>query len=198
VLECDVWYTSDGVPVVMHDETVDRTTDGTGAVASLTAAQVAALTVDPTKAGYARQGVPTLHDLIATFAGRAIIVPEFKEHTDHAARAAACAAEWRASGWLDSIIVQSFWGDILDDFHDEGVQTMVLHNSAGQAAAIAADGHGWVGHQFTTGTAGELALIAESRAAGLKVATYTQNSYTSYWAAVAAGSDMPMTDFPWS
>jgi glycerophosphoryl diester phosphodiesterase len=35
-LETDVRFTADEVPVLMHDRTVDRTTDGTGAVASLT------------------------------------------------------------------------------------------------------------------------------------------------------------------
>ena len=35
-LEIDVRATADGVPVLMHDETVDRTTDGHGRVANLT------------------------------------------------------------------------------------------------------------------------------------------------------------------
>jgi len=42
-VETDVQLTSDGVPVLMHDETVDRTTDGTGAVADLTLAEIRAL-----------------------------------------------------------------------------------------------------------------------------------------------------------
>src|SRR4051794_19967414 len=35
-LETDVRTTSDGVPVIMHDETVDRTTGGTGTVTAMT------------------------------------------------------------------------------------------------------------------------------------------------------------------
>ncbi|MDD9206799.1 glycerophosphodiester phosphodiesterase [Georgenia sp. 10Sc9-8] len=42
-LETDVRATSDGVPVLMHDPTVDRTTDGSGAVAELTWDQVSRL-----------------------------------------------------------------------------------------------------------------------------------------------------------
>src|SRR5688572_21264861 len=34
-VECDVHLSADGVPVVIHDATVDRTTDGTGEVAAL-------------------------------------------------------------------------------------------------------------------------------------------------------------------
>jgi glycerophosphoryl diester phosphodiesterase len=42
-VELDVRRTADGVLVVMHDETVDRTTNGKGRVANLTAAQIGAL-----------------------------------------------------------------------------------------------------------------------------------------------------------
>lgn len=39
-VECDVHQTSDGVPVVLHDDDVSRTTNGTGNVNSLTYAEV--------------------------------------------------------------------------------------------------------------------------------------------------------------
>jgi len=60
-IENDVRATKDGVPVVLHDETVDRTTNGTGAIRSLTAAQVAELDAGSWFApAYAGQRVPTL------------------------------------------------------------------------------------------------------------------------------------------
>lgn len=43
IVEIDVRATSDGPLVLMHDKTVDRTTDGTGQLADMTAAEVAAL-----------------------------------------------------------------------------------------------------------------------------------------------------------
>jgi glycerophosphoryl diester phosphodiesterase len=43
VIECDVHSTADGALVCIHDATVDRTTDGTGKVHSLTLAQLRAL-----------------------------------------------------------------------------------------------------------------------------------------------------------
>lgn len=43
VLEMDVRMSRDGVPVIIHDATVDRTTDGQGAVDDLNAAQLQAL-----------------------------------------------------------------------------------------------------------------------------------------------------------
>ena len=42
-VELDVQLSADGVAVVIHDDTVDRTTLGSGAVAQLTAAELAAL-----------------------------------------------------------------------------------------------------------------------------------------------------------
>ena len=43
MLEFDVRLTADGNTVVIHDPTVDRTTDGTGAISTMTLAQVRAL-----------------------------------------------------------------------------------------------------------------------------------------------------------
>lgn len=40
VLEIDVWASKDGYPVILHDETVDRTTNGQGKIHQLTLAQI--------------------------------------------------------------------------------------------------------------------------------------------------------------
>ena len=58
-LECDVHLSRDGVPVVIHDESVDRTTDGTGRIADLPLAEVQAL-----DAGNGER-VPTFAQLLA-------------------------------------------------------------------------------------------------------------------------------------
>lgn len=39
-VECDVRFTSDGYPVVIHDDTIDRCSNGTGSVAEMTLAQI--------------------------------------------------------------------------------------------------------------------------------------------------------------
>lgn len=39
-VELDLEFTSDGIPVLMHDNTVDRTTDGTGRLSDLTFEQI--------------------------------------------------------------------------------------------------------------------------------------------------------------
>ncbi|MGN1031671.1 MAG: glycerophosphodiester phosphodiesterase [Butyricicoccaceae bacterium] len=40
IVECDVQFTKDGVPVLMHDSTVDRTSNGSGKLSDMTLAQV--------------------------------------------------------------------------------------------------------------------------------------------------------------
>lgn len=74
VLEADVRLTADGEVVIMHDRTVDRTTDGTGAVSDFTLAELKALDAGYAfgeDEGYPYRGmglvVPTLGELLAAF-----------------------------------------------------------------------------------------------------------------------------------
>lgn len=48
-VEFDVMLAGDGTPVVIHDETVDRTTDGRGEVSKMSYAELAAFTIDRTE-----------------------------------------------------------------------------------------------------------------------------------------------------
>ena len=81
VLECDVHSTLDGELVVMHDETVDRTTDGTGRINELTYAEIQKLDAgyDFTSDGgvtfpWRGQGVtvPTLSQIYEEFPDRPV------------------------------------------------------------------------------------------------------------------------------
>ena len=64
-IELDVQLTADGHPVVIHDDAVDATTDGTGRVDSLALAQVRALDAGAWFApAYAGQRVPVLAEVV--------------------------------------------------------------------------------------------------------------------------------------
>lgn len=63
--ECDVHLSADGVPVVIHDATLGRTTEGSGAVAERPAAELSALRLRGAGAGEGR--VPLLADVAALF-----------------------------------------------------------------------------------------------------------------------------------
>ena len=64
-VEFDVRMSADGQLMVMHDASVDRTTDGTGSVAELTAAALAALDAAARFPGWERRcAVPTLSEVL--------------------------------------------------------------------------------------------------------------------------------------
>jgi len=66
MIEFDVWLTRDGQAVIMHDPTVNRTTDGHGKVADLTLAQVRTLDAGAKKgAEFKGVKVPTLEEALA-------------------------------------------------------------------------------------------------------------------------------------
>ena len=71
-LEFDVRLSSDGIPVVIHDSTVDRTTNGQGAVKDMTARDLAKL-----DAG-AGQSVSSVESVLEAFAEAPLII-EVKE-----------------------------------------------------------------------------------------------------------------------
>ena len=71
-LEFDVRLSSDGIPVVIHDSTVDRTTSGKGAVKDLAARNLAEL-----DAG-AGQGIPAVDSVLETFPDVPLLI-EVKE-----------------------------------------------------------------------------------------------------------------------
>lgn len=113
VLELDVHRTRDGAFVVIHDATVDRTTDGEGAVRELTLAQVAALDAgygwSPDGARYPYRGmglrVPTLREVFAAFPGVPVNV-EIKP--DDPIVASELCALLRREGRTASVMVGSF------------------------------------------------------------------------------------------
>ena len=117
-LELDVRLSRDGTPVVLHDPTVDRTTNGTGAVADLTAEELAGL-----DAGYrfvvadghpfrARGiGVPRLREVLERYPGVPAIIELKVDAPELAERALADVRAARASA---HVAIGSFKQGVLD------------------------------------------------------------------------------------
>lgn len=72
-IECDLHLSSDGVPVVFHDETLDRLTGEAGTVGARSAAELGRIPVLGTQ-----EPIPTLDDMLALVAGRVPLVIELK------------------------------------------------------------------------------------------------------------------------
>lgn len=75
MVEFDVKLTADDVPVLMHDDTVDRTTDGTGAVRGMTFAEIGALDAGSWFGpAFAGERVPTLEAALGLCLERGLAV----------------------------------------------------------------------------------------------------------------------------
>lgn len=102
-LESDVQRTRDGALVVMHDATVDRTTNGHGRVKDLTLAEIRALD--------AGQGepVPLYSELVALAKSAGVgLLTEAKDCADYPGMELEIVKESRRQDYLEKTIVQSF------------------------------------------------------------------------------------------
>ena len=214
VLEMDTKLTSDRVPVVIHDATLDRTTACSGQVASRTLAQVRGCRTNvlgspgnglPTRAVAPREPIPTLAEAL-TFARRegAFVNLEIKNQpTDPDFDAGSGFADTvmaavRASGLpKERLIVQSFWPPNLTAARARlpGVETSLLTLSqanAGGPAFAAANGQQWVSPAWPVTPD----YVAGAKARGLKVVPYTLNEVGEFRASRAARVDALITDDP--
>ena len=81
-MEFDVRLTGDGMPVILHDATLDRTTTGTGPVGERTLSEVRACSAGYPQvfaSAYASERVPTLAEGLGFLRGRAKVMIEIKE-----------------------------------------------------------------------------------------------------------------------
>lgn len=79
-IELDVHLAADGVPVVIHDETLERTTDGSGKVAAHPAALLQTLDAGSWfSPHFAGEPLPTLAEALRLLAGRLRVNLEVKE-----------------------------------------------------------------------------------------------------------------------
>lgn len=79
-VELDVHLSADGVPVVIHDETLERTTDGEGLVAACTVDVLQRLDAGSWFAPhFAGEPLPTLDETLQLLAGRARLNLEVKD-----------------------------------------------------------------------------------------------------------------------
>jgi glycerophosphoryl diester phosphodiesterase len=104
LVEADVRVSNDGKLVIMHDELVDRTTDGVGALAGMTLSQLKRLDAGSWfSPGFAGERVPTLEEMITNTLPAAVPLIEQK-----AGAASLYVDELRRLNVVTNVIVQSF------------------------------------------------------------------------------------------
>lgn len=199
-VEVDVALTADRHPVLMHDATVDRTTDGHGRLESLTLDEVRALDAGSWfGAEYAGTPVPTLTEFLDTLAdsrGRAIV--ELKGEWDADALALAMG-EVTARDLEDRIVLASFDARslALAAAASEVVSRLLILKNipADVVSAVAEAGaRGVVVDRKAVLARPE--IVDELHRAGARVVVYTLNSDAQWDAVTALGVDGIVTDDP--
>ncbi len=109
LLETDLHVTADGVFICIHDSTLDRTTDGKGAVADLTLDQIKQVSASYGRSEFTEERIPTLAEALAILPPGRFLALELK--TDRFLESSVCeqlAAELEAAGMLERVVILSF------------------------------------------------------------------------------------------
>ena len=117
-IEFDVYATVDGQLVVIHDHTVDRTTDGTGIVGEMTLAQLKVLDAGSKfSPAFAGETIPTLEEALLS------MPPGIRPIIDRKSGAAdAIISAILASGHEDSVVLSAFDWNFLAEVKSKNQQ----------------------------------------------------------------------------
>ncbi|MCX4759235.1 glycerophosphodiester phosphodiesterase [Kitasatospora purpeofusca] len=199
-IENDVQPSKDGVPHVLHDDTVDRTTNGTGRVRDLTAAQLAALDAGawfaPTAAG-AR--VPTLAaqlDDLRTRGGNLLLEIKGPHTRDEVAR---IVKDIRDRGMAGRVFVQSFETDALRHTRELAPELplgLLRSSLDADPVAVARDLGLSAYNPADTALATRPDVVPALHAAGVAVNAWTVDAPARWKALDAAGVDGIITNRP--
>lgn len=171
LVELDVRVTSDGQLMVMHDASVDRTTDGTGAFASKTMAELKQLDAGSWFAvGFTGERVPTFEESMNAILPEAVPLIEHKTGT-----AAAYVAELRRLNIVSNVVVQSFDWNFVSAVHalEPGIRLAALGSgtlTVDKITSMKNAGVETVAWEKSSIGEAELAMV---HAAGLKLFVWT-------------------------
>ncbi|WP_163542379.1 glycerophosphodiester phosphodiesterase family protein [Occultella kanbiaonis] len=197
--EIDVHTTADGVPIVLHDQTVDRTTDGTGDVALLESSYLQTLDAgswrDPVFAG---EPLPTFAQILELMQRNPATLmleikgPETRAEVEHMIDLI------RAAGLSDRVVIESF--DLAAvgyarDYAPE-IPRGVLRGAvdADPVAVAQSVGATMYNPSATGGLTAE--IIDRLHEAGIAVLPYTVNGVSAWQELTDLGVDGIVTDRP--
>jgi glycerophosphoryl diester phosphodiesterase len=189
-IEVDVRTSADGVPVVIHDRTVDRTTDGTGAVAELTAAQITALDAGSwfSAEGFGGERVPTFAgvlDDVRRRGGRLLVDIKPPQSPDGVA---AITAMVRERGLSRRVMVQSFDPTVVAAARAAAPdlrRALLTDGRHGDPVAACREVGAGGYHTAVEDVLGNPGIVGELHAAGLAVMAWTAND-DALWPALSS------------
>ena len=200
-IELDVQLSSDGIPVVIHDETIDRVTEKTGYVKDYTLQELKELTVLKDKfPAYGQSKIPTLKEVLEAVKPSGIQVNiELKTGIywcpDIEKKVAKIVEE---AGMKDRIVYSSFnhysvqrIKEIVPDAETAYLYSDVILNVEGYAKRTNVDGlHPAVYHVKMAD------FLEEYKKSGLKVRVWTVNEEADMETLMKAGITAVITNYP--
>ncbi len=203
-IELDVHLTADRQVVVLHDDVVDETTDGTGRVDGLTLAEVRALDAGSSfSRAFAGQRVPTFAE-VARFAvahpGVGLLV-ELKGVWS-VEDVLLVTKQVDDAGLADRVLVQSFWPPTVAALRDaaghlDRALLLALHpDSLAELVEVCADLGVVACNPEVALLAHEPGLVGTLHGAGLRVHVWTANTTDEWDDLLVQGVDGIMTDRP--
>jgi glycerophosphoryl diester phosphodiesterase len=185
-VELDVQLSADGVPIVIHDETLDRTTDGSGPVGATSTEEIATL-----RAG--GEPVPTLAEALRWAAERGATLNVEIKHPRAAAAVVKALGRTREAG----LFLSSFHPGVLDDLRAMAPELprYLLTETWDGSARRAAERLEVRGVCLADDAASPEAL-AELRAAGLESVVWTVDAPERLAALMAGGVMAVITNLP--
>ncbi|MEE3369049.1 MAG: glycerophosphodiester phosphodiesterase family protein [Planctomycetota bacterium] len=201
LVELDYYHCADGIPVVVHDRNLQRTTNAVRAlgikdplVDKQTLAQLERLDAGSWfDKKFARERIPTLEQALRVIQRGSTTLIERK-----GGDAKTCVTLLRRMNLLDQVVIQAFDWDYLADCHRLAPQAVLgaLGNkqlSKQRIRAIQATGAQFIGWKHE-----DLARddIAQAHRAGLKVWVYTVNRRARAQQLIEWGVDGIITDAP--
>ena len=200
MFECDVKLSADGVPFLLHDATLDRTSNGHGIAGAQTWQALAALDAGSWHGStYAGEGLPTLA-AVAEFclANDCLLNIEIKPTPGHEAATGEAVANAAAQLWRDASVaplLTSFSPDALRAAKQAQPQLL-------RGLLLDALEHDWIASAEALGcvaivckhTLWSAHTVAQAKAAGCKTLCYTVNEEAQADRLWALGVDGIVTD----
>jgi glycerophosphoryl diester phosphodiesterase len=199
LFELDVHLTADGHAVVFHDDTLDRTTNGSGPIANLTLAQVKALDAGSWYGPqYAGEKVPTLTEVLQYTIGKGRTILDVKVAANQAFRDAVYAAIVASGATSDDIWIWPSSGQYTSDprFGNAEIQLLTsIPGNLSDANLLALKASGIDGLSIGDDSITQEAINAFHKN-GMWVDVFTVNSPTRMEQLIAMGVDSIETDRP--
>lgn len=206
-IEFDVRLTRDEIPVVFHDETLERIAGRAGAISDYTCKELKAFDYGRWfSESFARTPIPTLEEVLDRYASRTALLIELKTGLDGPGHAEILRKLVRRSlELIDSrvpengrsgVFILSFDREVLVEVHQTAPDLKCIQNIEAPLEEIPEDpqpyGFGLSLDRMTP------TFVREAHRAGIKVMTYSCNTPARIDHALEFGIDYVLTDDPGS